>query len=127
MYAEGRYNTFLPVLIPIELNLAGSPADQHTLTMPFGFDIRYAKFLCTTSLNSSVDPVIAFKNSTPAEVATFTIPKATAAKADANSTDYGHRINTFANGICTINLKTAATSAGKGYLMLLLREIPASS
>jgi hypothetical protein len=77
----------------------------------------------STTFNSSVSSVLALKDSDGTERATLTIATGTAAKTTelTSDTDYSTPA-VFSDGLVTINLKTAATTAGKGYVILFVSE-----
>lgn len=124
---DERYQVKTPYVHPIELDCAGSPATMFTLDFGMPVTLRKLGFQVTTTFNSTADTVVSVKDSSGTEKATLNIPSATADKTQLNSLDLGTPGSSgaieFDDGKIALVLKTAATTAGKGYFYLLLNEM----
>jgi len=126
-FADERYQSKKPYVHPIELDCSGATATEFTLDFGMPVTLRKLGFQVSTTFNSTGDTVISVKNSSGTEKATLNIPTGTAAKSQLNSDELGTPASSgaieFSDGIVALCLKTAATTAGKGYFYLLLNEM----
>lgn len=127
LYSDDRYRVMIPFELNSELNLATGTA-LFTITLPYAVTVRAIGLRVTTQFNSTADAVLALDTSADVEKTTLNVPTGTAAgtmywrNASSAYTDLGVRTINFTDGIIKVRLKTAASTAGKGYLLLILNE-----
>ncbi len=121
-YDQERYHTKIFAIDPVEITLT-STGDHVEFQFPYSVAVWRWGVRLSTTLNSTGNVVLALKDSDATERATCSIATGKAAKETELNDDEDYTTPAiFSDGLVTVNVKTAATSAGKGYVVLYVSE-----